>query len=224
MGSSPSVRAGGGREILRRRAVILSPIVLIALCHASQIGAGRFLGVWAWVPTILVFWGFIAAIIFWAGPLAERARWLKPGRGSLLWPLLAVFVGAIPLPILLRNWHLLESSTVFVLWLAFAVLNPWFEEGYWRGLLLDATRHWPAPVAIAYSTAMFVVSHPLIWGVHSLANRHVHAFVALFVMGAIWALVYRRTGTLRAVIFAHLLADLFNLAVPVFLNLYVPPA
>lgn len=158
----------------------------------------------------------------WARRRSRLTEWLKPGHGSRAWPVSAVLVGAIPLPILLSNWRLLEDPLVVVLWLVFALLNPWFEEAYWRGLLLDATAPWPRVVALVYSTALFVLSHPLIWGVHSIANRHPHAVVGLVLMGAVWGMTYQRTRTLRAVIFAHTLTDLFNLAVPVFLNLYVP--
>jgi membrane protease YdiL (CAAX protease family) len=39
------------------------------------------------------------------------------------------------------------------------------------------------------------------------------------VVGVVWALVYRRTRSLRWPIFGHLLQDLFAPPVPVFLNL-----
>lgn len=65
--------------------------------------------------------------------------------------------------------------------------------------------------------------HPLVAGVFSVANRDGAALAALLLMGAAWAAAYRRTGTLRWALASHVLADLGNLAVPVFLGLYIPP-
>ena len=54
-------------ERARRWILILSPFGVIALCHAVQRILGAVLGVWAWLPTILVFWGSVAALIASAG-------------------------------------------------------------------------------------------------------------------------------------------------------------
>jgi len=48
-------------------------------------------------------------------------------------------------------------------------------------------------------------------------------FASLVVMGAAWAVLYRKTGTLRWAVASHFMVDLFNLSVPVFQNLYIPP-
>jgi hypothetical protein len=53
----------------------------------------------------------------------------------------------------------------------FSAINPWFEEAFWRGLLLDHTRQSPVWVRILYSSALFAVSYPIIWGVYSRGNR-----------------------------------------------------
>src|SRR5690606_19379190 len=56
------------------------------------------------------------------------------------------------------------QAVVFVAWLLFAMINPWLEEGYWRGLMLDATRHWPRWASNLYSTSLFTLNHPLLGG------------------------------------------------------------
>jgi membrane protease YdiL (CAAX protease family) len=108
--------------------------------------------------------------------------------------------------------------------MAFGLLNPWFEESYWRGLLIDATAGWVGGLGIVYSTLLFALSHPLIWGVHSVALRHPAALVGLALVGAVWSLAYRRTGSLRYAIAGHGLANLLGLSVPTLLNLHVPAA
>jgi len=44
----------------------------------------------------------------------------------------------------------------------------------------------------------------------------------LAVAGAIWGVVYWRTGSLRWAVVGHGCADLLGLSVPVLLNIYVP--
>ncbi len=124
----------------------------------------------------------------------------------------------------LLNWQLLSPMTVFLPWLVFALINPWLQERYWRSILLDATAHWPTWLGILYTSVIFAVSNPLMWGVQSLANRTLEVFISALVMSLVWSIVYHKTHSLHRVIFSHFLVDLFNLFVTVFLNLYFPQA
>lgn len=208
---------------MKRRLLILSPLLVLALGHiAARIAVG-WQSDWAWVPVLVVYWCTVAALIGWGREPGARRRWLGPARGPRLWTVLAVIVGLIPLPILILNFHLLSQPVVLVAWLLFAIINPWLEEGYWRGLMLDATRHWPRWASNLYSTSLFTLNHPLLGGLFAAANRDWMALTAIFVMGSVWAAAYQRTGTLRWAIASHVLVDLGNMAVPVFLGLYIPP-
>ena len=112
-------------------------------------------------------------------------------------------------------------ATFGILFLGFGLLNPWFEESYWRGLLIDATGGIRL-LGVIYSSVAFAISHPLIWGVHSVALRHPVVLFGLGVAGGVWGLAYWRTGSLRWTIIGHSCANLLGLSVPVLLNLYVP--
>jgi CAAX protease family protein len=208
---------------MRRRLVIASPIGLIGACHLVQ-RATADLGTWAWVPTMAVFWVTIAGLIAWAAGRDAPRRWLQAPRGGWAWSALAVTVGLLSLREFLANWHLLESATVFFLWLGFGLVNPWFEEAYWRGLLIDATEGWAGGLGVVYSTLMFAWSHHLIWGVNSVALRHPAVLVGLGVVGAVWGVAYYRTRSLRFTIAGHAAANLLGLSVPVLMNLHVPAA
>jgi hypothetical protein len=202
--------------------VILSPIGLIALGVSVQCLAGLAMGAWAWIPTMLVFWVAIAALILWGGQGRPAKLWLRRPRGAWLWSFLAVAVGLISVREFLSGWYVLKSPTLLALWLGFGLLNPWFEEGYWRGLLVDATSGWPKGLGVVYSTVLFALSHPLIWGVHSTALRHPAVLVGLGLVGGVWGLAYWRTGSLRWTIVGHTCANLFGLSVPILLNLHAP--
>ncbi len=122
----------------------------------------------------------------------------------------------------LGNWTLLANAQLIVAWLAFALINPWFEESYWRGVLIDSTASWGKLASLLYSSVWFAASHPLIWGIHSLPLRKAEAVGALFFVGLIWGLAYQRTGSLRWCVVGHMLANLFGLAALVLLSMYDP--
>jgi membrane protease YdiL (CAAX protease family) len=121
----------------------------------------------------------------------------------------------------MSGWRTLLSSAVFVPWLVVGLVNPWFEESYWRGALIDAAGRWKM-LGVVYSAMAFAASHPLIWGVHSIALRRPAAMVGLVVAGTVWGVAYWRSGSLRWTIVGHGCADLLGLSVPVLLNLYLP--
>ncbi len=201
---------------------LLSPVLLIATCALVQVLAGRLVGVWAWVPTMLFFWTAIAFLTHtFSGSTGALARF-KPSVGSAVWPTLAVLAGFLSLHGFIAHWRLLDNIQIVVAWLVFALFNPWFEESYWRGLLLDATESWGKLPGLLYSSIWFAASHPLIWGIHSLPLRKVEAVGALLFVGLIWGRTYQRTGSLRWCVAGHMLANVFGLAALVLLNLYDP--
>ncbi len=207
----------------RHRLILLSPLAVIAIGNIAARLTGSVLGVWAWIPLTLILWTMFAVLIAWGGGREAILKWWRAPRGAWGWSALAIGVGLVPLPILLLNWTLIDSLGLAVAWLVFALINAPLEEGYWRGLLLDRAAQWPGWLSMMYSSFFFAVNHPLTFGVHSIANRHPATLISTFIMGMAWAVVYRRTGSLRWTVIAHVLVDLFNLSILTFLNLYVPP-
>jgi len=210
-------------KISKRQLIILSPLLVIALGHLTARIAGYFIGVLALIPIIIVFWSSIIFLIYWGAGKETFLKWLQPSKGKWWWTILALAVGFIPLPLLIYNWELLLPVEIWTSWLIFGLVNPWFEEGYWRGLLMDAVNKWKPWQRVGYTSLFFAASHPLMWGVTSVANFTPEVFISTFIMGIVWAVVYYKTNSLRWVIVSHILVDLFNLSIPVFLNLYIPP-
>lgn len=206
----------------RKRLILLSPFLVIGLGHLTAQIAGIFLGAWAWLPLTIVFWTTLALLILWGGGPGSVKRWLGKPKGSRWgWFLLALVVGFIPFIVFVQNRQLLSPVGIWLPWLLFALINPWLEEGYWRGLLLDAAAGWKSWQSVLYTSAVYAASHPLMWGVNSFANREIVVLASTFVMGICWAIIYRKTGSLRYPIFSHVLVDLFNLSVAIFLNLNI---
>jgi membrane protease YdiL (CAAX protease family) len=195
---------------------------VIALGHLAARLAAPALGAWAWLAVTLVQWGCFALLVARFAGRASVSRWLGTPGGGARSAALAFAVGLIPLPILLTSAALLDSPGLVLLWLVFAAINPFLEEGFWRGLVLERTSAWPEWLSIGVSSALFAANHPLSYGVVSLANAHPATLVSTFVMGVGWSVVFRRSGSLRWPIAAHAVTDLCNLSVLAFMNLYVP--
>ena len=202
-----------------RRVVLLSPLLIIAVNLAAAYGFRPWLGKWSFVPMILLGWGLWGYFISKYGGRKAMRNWLAPARGSRWWLVPAILTGLLPLPIFLFHYETLASWTVWLPWLVLALVNPWIEEGYWRGLLLDYTRPWPAWAGIAYGSAAYALNHAA-FGVNSEINAGYDVVISTFIMGLVWAGIYHKTGSLRYPILAHVMVDLLALSVPAFLDLW----
>jgi membrane protease YdiL (CAAX protease family) len=210
--------------MVKRRSLIFSPILVILLGTITIRLAERFLGVWAWVPWILVYWASICFLVLWGSGREAIKRWMAHPKGSWLWSGLAILLAVPSSFIFISSWQLLKPFYVWLPWLIVGLINPFLEEWYWRGLLLDKTIIWPSWVSILGTSFLFMMNHLFGIGVTSIGGRHPVLFVNTFVFGVVFGVIYKETNSLRWLIIAHALTDLFGLSVAVFLNLWVPPA
>ena len=207
----------------KQRLVLFSPVLVMVVGTFTIRLAERFLGVWAWVPWVVVYWALICVVVFWGIGKAAVARWMRPTQGKWLWSATA-FVLVLPtIPMFLSSWQLLKPVYVWFPWLIFGLVNPVLEEWYWRGSLLDATRTWSSWITIPGTSVLFSLDHLWSKGVTSVAERNPVFLIYAFVFGVVFGIVYKKTRSLRWPVVAHALADLLGLSVPVFLNLWVPP-
>lgn len=172
----------------------------------------------AWVPALLVYYTAIAATArILGGPAARNQR----PHGSLAWPHITfgvVLPACLPAGFFVRNVAAVPW-TVLVVIPVFAVINAWFEERFWRGVLAQA----PLPIwgRIAASGVLFAFSHWFVTGAHWFAEPRVLWSVVgtTFVMGLMWMWFYLRAGRLHWVVASHACVDVLNLSVAMFLGL-----
>ncbi len=211
--------SASGSSVKHKNTIILSPFLLILINYIVAVYFGKSIGKWAFIPIILIEWCFFSFLIYKHGGMGLVRSWLGKSRGSFGWNILALIIGIIPIPVFVFHVNLLATCTIWLPWILIAVINPWMEEFYWRGLLSDATGHWKGWLSVLFSGTLFAANH-LIFGVNSLLFRGPAVLISTLVMGLVWAVVYKKTHSLRWVILAHFLVDFFNLSVPSFLDLY----
>jgi membrane protease YdiL (CAAX protease family) len=200
--------------------VFASPFIITAVNVVVALYFGELIGKWAFVPIILIEWVLFLFFIFKFGDgTAAIKKWLGKSHGSNLWGLFAVSMGLITLPLFLLHYQTLAHWSVWLPWISIALINPWIEEFYYRGFLLDQTQNWNKWAAILFSSLVFSMNHA-VFGINSEVNSGLPVLVSTFIMGLIWAIVYLKTKSLRWTVFAHFLVDFFNLSAAAFLDLF----
>lgn len=206
-------------KLTKKEIVVASPFLIIAVNFGIAFLFGSIIGKWAFIPVILIEWTLFLFFIFKFTEKTTRKNWLQKSKGSFGWTLFAVFIGLLPLPLFLLHYETLNIWQVWLLWILLALINPWLEEFYWRGLLLEYTKNWSNWIAILFTSSLFALNHA-VFGVNSVLNSGITVIISTLIMGVVWALVYKKTNSLRWIILAHFLVDFLNLSAASFLDLY----
>jgi membrane protease YdiL (CAAX protease family) len=199
--------------------IYLSPVIIIIVNIIVAVLFGKIIGKWAFLPIILIEWCLFAFFISKSGQQNRIKIWLSKPRGSLIWLFLSILISSGTLLIFIKHYELLDSWKIIVPWLLIALINPFMEEFYWRGLLLDYTTKWKSWLAVIITSLLFASNH-YVFAIHSELFRGLPVFVSTFLMGVVWAITYQKTKSLVWTILAHFLVDFLNLSVPSFLDLY----
>lgn len=208
----------------KKRIILLSPIAVVGLGYVLARAAIFLWGTWSWIPVILYYWSILVALIVWGGEREAARRWLQRSltdRWIWAWRVLSLAVPALLLPTaFLSSLASMNGWWVAVSWFGLGMINAWIEEGYWRGLLLDAASGWPGWLAICYGALCFGMSHPLIFGFPGGDTAGpIAAFAGTLLAGLIWGLVYQQTRSLRLPILGHFLQQLLAPPYNVFIQL-----
>jgi membrane protease YdiL (CAAX protease family) len=206
-------------KLSKREIIIASPFLIISVNLIVAVLFGKIFQKWAFIPIILIEWCLFLFFILKFTDKETRVSWLKKSQGVFGWNALALVIGFLPLPIFLMHYDTLSVWYVWLPWIFLALIYPWLEEFYWRGLLLEYTKNWSNWLAILFTSLLFSLNHA-VFGVNSELNSGITIIISTFIMGMIWALVFKKTSSLRWIILAHFLVDFFNLSAASFLDLY----
>lgn len=176
---------------------------------------------WAWLPAFAAYYLAIAGSIWYASRALSLAI-PAVGRVRPIPSLRLLFIGFVlpallPLGVMVMNVRVVPAPILGSI-LLFALINPFFEDAFWRGLL--AHLPFSASGRILVSAALFSFSHYFLWGAYWLSAPHVvtTTCVTTFIMGVCWMWFYQRDQRLIYPILSHMLVDVFNLSIAVFMG------
>jgi membrane protease YdiL (CAAX protease family) len=175
----------------------------------------------SWLPAFAGYYLAIGIVFYIAGrfyhlPLKEIFSNLNlkptPPIKSLFW--LIIIPALLPISAFVSNVKYV--TPLFMLYiLLFSIVNPFFEEGFWRGLL----RHIPGSKTfkVIYTAALFAFSHYFLWGYWFKTWWVIGpAVFSTFVMGVLWMLFMQKQPRLIYPILSHVVVDILNLSVAVY--------
>ncbi len=179
----------------------------------------------AWVPALLVYYLAIEAAVLWVRRAIPGAQdglsfysGTRPGPRAVL--LGVVLPALLPFGFFVLNVALVPVAILGGI-IVFAIINSYFEEVFWRGLMayLPASNR----VRVFYSGILFAFSHWFFTGAYWLSNPRVLIPVLLttFVMGVAWMWFYLRERSLVYTIASHLIVDVLNLSVAMFMGVHL---
>lgn len=179
---------------------------------------------YSWIPSFIVYYLSIElSILLCKKYLLINSKnyslTLKPFPQMKRFVLGIIFPALLPLGFFILNVDRIPAS-FFVLIFIFAILNPFFEESFWRGLLSNL----PASnkTTILYTAFLFGFTHYFLWGSYWFANPAriwIASSITTFIMGIFWMWFYQKEKKLAYIIISHFFVDVFNLSIAVFYGL-----
>lgn len=208
-----------------RVAMFVMPLVVLGVSRLGAEVSVRVLPMrYAWIPALLVYYMMIELAVVWVRKripgsqpsLLHYYAGTRPARRSMA--LGIVGPALLPLGFFVLNVTLVPAAVLAAV-ISFAMVNAYFEEVFWRGLMA----HLPASdrVRILYSGLLFAFSHWFFLGAYWLSNPRVLTPVVIttFLMGVAWMWFYLRERSPAYVIASHMAVDVLNLSVAMFIGL-----
>lgn len=202
----------------------LIPVVLLLCTRLGiELSVLLFPVRYAWILAFVVYYLFIALSMLYARKklrvnMSFGLRSLRPVPAPryLIWGI--IVPALLPLGIFVLNIRAVPPAFMIYIVL-FALVNPFFEETFWRGLL----HHMPTnnTIKILYSSALFGFSHYFLLGSYWLTDPRmwIPTVVSTFLMGVFWMWFYVKQRNLLYPVISHFFVDVFNLSVAVFYGL-----
>ncbi len=177
----------------------------------------------SWIPSFAIYYISIEICLWFAKKklniiVDTKKSGLLPLPNLKLLIIGLILPALIPLGVFTSN-HKIVPAISFVYIIVFAAINPFFEEAFWRGLLINLPVNSIKKQLL--SGLLFSFSHYFLWGSYWLANPRVliPTCITTFIMGWCWMWFYQKDKRLIYPILSHMTVDFFNLSIAVFLGL-----
>jgi membrane protease YdiL (CAAX protease family) len=188
--------------------LLASPVLIVGFLRLIAMVLYPIKSNWVWVPFVLLYWLIIFILIKIYTPHLTIREVLNKPAGSWGWALVALVVGISGISFCLNNLEYYRIPEYVTAGIILALINPFFEETYWRKLMLDNFSN--KPVMVIYNSVIFGLLHLFSFSIISTPNQEFLIFPITAVLGLIYSLVYLKTGSLRYVIISHFIMDIFG--------------
>ena len=141
-------------------------------------------------------------------------------------PSITLFIFTILVPALMPLGVFLTTGqdVPAVYWIyivIFSLINPIFEEGYWRGLLLALPlSNWSR---LLFSASGFAFSHYFLWAPWFKSPFVIiPTVVSTFIMGLLWMHFMHKKRNLLYPYLSHVVVDILNLSIAIYAGVVTP--
>ena len=200
---------------------LLSPILVLLITKIIiEICIKYFQPHLSWIPSFIGYYFTISLILFIASKYKNisihnifdlsftpvpKIGWIAAG---------VIFPALIPLNVFILKINAVPLEFIIYI-LIFSIINPIFEEGFWRGLLSYIPHN--KLFTILYSAFLFAFSHYLFWHFwFKIPMVTITTVISTFIMGIMWMWFYKKNRNIIYLIISHFFVDIFNLSVAVY--------
>lgn len=201
--------------------ILISPlIVLITTKIVVEICKTCFQTQISWLPSFVGYYLSILFVLF----IAEKKQLVsikdifnfsfKP-IPKIRWVLIGVVLPAlIPLNVFILKINHVPFEYIIYIFI-FSIINPIFEEGFWRGFL--SYLPFNKLFIVLYSALLFGFSHYWFW--HHWFNIPIVTITTVIsstIMGILWMFFFMKNRNIIYLIISHFLVDIFNLSIAIY--------
>ncbi|SIO11183.1 hypothetical protein SAMN05444409_2060 [Epilithonimonas zeae] len=189
---------------------IISPIIIIVFNICSSFVFKYEVIEWSFIPITMIEWMMIIFFISMNGGTDLVTLWLKRPSKNWLLSIVSLLIVLLYPNIFSNIKNFCGSWMLVTSYILIAVLNPFFEEFYWRGLLTDITPHWNATASTLYSNLLFTFNYVVLQASFRQSTTW-EMILFIFITSIIWCITYQKTNSLRWVILSHFVWNLFTI-------------
>ena len=189
---------------------IISPFIIIVFNICSSFVFKYEVVEWSFIPITMIEWLMIIFFISMNGGTDLVTLWLKKPAKNWLLSIVSLLIVLLYPNIFSNIKNFCGSWMLVISYILIAVLNPFFQEFYWRGLLTDVTPHWNATASALYSNLLFAFNYVVLQASFGQSTRW-EMTLFIFTTGIIWSITYQKTNSLRWVILSHFVWNLFTI-------------
>ena len=200
----------------------ISPLLILIVNYFVSRLLYPVMGNWSWVIILPIYYALIFLVITITGEIHNYKCWFKKSEGKIRWRVICVvFFSIFSLPVFFMNSNKLDTVLIVFLSIIYSIINPFFEELYWRRFLLTKikAKKW---LLVLFSTLLFTLNHPIALATLNTTFIEPGFIFITFMFGVIWCVLFLKTNSLRWNYVTHVMVNFASLSVLVFLNLFVP--